>query len=354
MSHPYNHLPSLAYWRTGVADVGPHGLSELWDPKFRVLPQHRIATAGSCFAQHIGRALSERGYGWADYELAPPFLNAHDKARFNYGVFSFRTGNIYTPSLLLQWLQLAFDEGDQFDEIWEAEGRFFDPLRPAIEPDGFESASELLAARAVTCTAIRKAVEDSDIFVFTLGLTERWVNTDTKMTYAMCPGTLAGTFDDKRHKFINDNARSSFRNLQSALRLMTSKNPKLKVLLTVSPVPLTATASGKHVMTATTYSKSVLRAVAGLAADESTHVDYFPSYEIITHPIFRGMYFAPNMRSVEPAGVATVMQHFFADQARKFGPPPLTEAASKKKPPKKPRITEDVRCEEEMLDAFAR
>ena len=61
LQNPYQALPQRAYWRPAVADVGAFGLTELWTPKFRILPKDRIVTAGSCFAQHIGRALAARG-----------------------------------------------------------------------------------------------------------------------------------------------------------------------------------------------------------------------------------------------------------------------------------------------------
>ena len=80
-------------------------------------PQDKIITAGSCFAQHISRALRARGYNWLNAEPAPPFLPKDAAQQFNYGIFSFRTGNIYTPAMLLQWLRLAFDAGDVPDEI---------------------------------------------------------------------------------------------------------------------------------------------------------------------------------------------------------------------------------------------
>jgi hypothetical protein len=124
-------------------------------------------------------------------------------------------------------------------------------------------------------------------------------------------------------------------------------------LLTVSPVPLTATASGHHVLTATSYSKSVLRAIAGQMTAEFKFIDYFPSYEIITNPVFRGMFFGPNMRSVEQAGVDTVMRHFFADQARVFGAAEPKRQKKIKAHVAKPR-KEDVQCEEELLGAFAK
>ncbi|MEX0310965.1 MAG: GSCFA domain-containing protein [Tateyamaria sp.] len=361
--HPYANLGSEAFWKTAVAEPGAHGLTGLWTPKFAVQPEHRIVTAGSCFAQHIGRALRKRGYAWTDFEPPLPKMTPEEGHAFGYGVFSFRTGNIYTPAMLLQWLELAYGDRTDPGEVWEKDGRFFDPLRPVIEPGGFASLQEVQDARENTYAALRKAVETADIFVFTLGLTERWRNSDTGLEYAMCPGTAAGTFDPDTHVFVNANTRQSFAALQQAIRVMRSLNKQLRILLTVSPVPLTATASGQHVMIATQYSKSVLRAVAGMAAEKYPFVDYFPSYEIITNPVFRGMFFAPNMRSVVPEGVETVMSHFFADQARVFGTaapepvkaePVMELAEDAPKWTGKKKSAADVKCEEEMLNAFAK
>jgi hypothetical protein len=352
VTHPYENMRPEAYWKTAVAEPGAYGLSGLWTPKFAIKPNQPIVTAGSCFAQHIGNALAERGYLWTDCEAAPPFLPSTDTRKFGYGIFSFRTGNIYTPSMLLQWLELAYGAREEIREVWEEGGRYYDPLRPAIEPGGFASEDEVWAARRATYAALRRAIETAQVFVFTLGLTERWHNRETGLEYALCPGTVAGDFDPDLHVFTNSNTRATERALVRAIRFARSKNPKLKVLLTVSPVPLTATASDAHVLMATQYSKSVLRAVAGMAAAESRHIDYFPSFEIITHPIFRGMFFAPNMRSVVPEGVATVMKHFFADQVRVFGEPKAT-IVKKKLPVTSPTIEKEIECEEELLNAFA-
>lgn len=350
MTHPYENLGPHAYWKTAVAQPGAEGLTGLWQPKFKIEGDAPIVTAGSCFAQHIGKALAGRGYNWMDCEPAPPFLLGETARDHGYGVFSFRTGNIYTPNMLLQWLRMAFGGDVKKAEVWCQDDRWFDPLRPAIEPGGFASRDELFEARAATCHALRRAVSDARVFVFTLGLTESWLNADTGLEYAMCPGTAAGTFDADQHTFLNRNLRGVSRTLGTVLRLLKRRNPKLKVLLTVSPVPLTATASDKHVLTATSYSKSVLRAAAGLASDEFAMVDYFPSYEIITHPVFQGRFFEDNLRSVRPEGVETVMKHFFADQARTFGKPKMVAGTGQSDAPV--LVEEDVRCEEELLDAF--
>jgi hypothetical protein len=82
------------------------------------------------------------------------------------------------------------------------------------------------------------------------------------------------------------------------------------MLLTVSPVPLTATATDQHVLLASTYSKAVLRSVAGDFSTQNALVEYFPSFEIINNPAARGIFFEDNLRSVKKSAVENVMTVF--------------------------------------------
>jgi hypothetical protein len=363
VDHPYVDLPPHAYWRTGVAEPDAMEISGLWRPKFAITPDDKTVTAGSCFAQHISRALREHGFRWMDFEAPPSMLSEDAARRFGYGTYSFRTGNIYTTPLLRQWVRWALGREEPDSEHWEQDGRFFDPLRPQVEPDGFGSPDELLRAREVTLTAIRKALRRADVFVFTLGLTEGWRNAETGLRYASCPGTVAGEFDPARHEFVNDGYREVHRAMTDVIRMARRVNPGLRFLLTVSPVPLTATASGEHVLVSTTYSKSTLRAVAGDLAQAHDNVDYFPSYEVITSAPYRSQFFEPNLRSVRPEGVAHVMTQFFSG-LRTVGvdvpaagtpqvAPPVPAA-----PPVAPLgaadadDADDVVCEDELLDYF--
>lgn len=342
-----------------MAELPALAISGLWQPRLRIKARTRIVTAGSCFAQHFSRALVARGYNWLDFEPGPVGLTADQKRDYNYGVFSFRTGNIYTPRMLRQWLSWAFELEPQPTEVWEADGRFYDPFRPAIEPGGFASADEVIASRAVTLAAIRAAVQGAHVFVFTMGLTEAWQNRETGLEYAVCPGTIAGSFDPEAHVFVNHRFAPLLADLLAAQRIMQRQNRGLRLLLTVSPVPLTATASGAHVLSATSHSKSLLRAVASEALQEHAGIDYFPSYEIITHPAYRGMFYAPNMRSVLPEGVDHVMKCFFADQSAQFAPGEAAPAVIAPKPSAPPEVEDgenpedELRCEEAILNAFA-
>lgn len=352
MENPYSTLEEQAFWSPAVAKRHMLDVTGLWRAPYPIHRTSRIATFGSCFAQHFSKALVAKHYSWLDAEPAPEGMAPEVASRFGYGVFSARTGNIYTTSLLLQWTKWALGHAVPPDITWEKDGRFYDPFRPAIEPDGFASPEEALTSRRSTIAAFRTALLNSNIFVFTLGLTESWWDRAGGFEYPMCPGTVAGTYDAAQHEFRNQDYSLVRRNLMEAIHLIREARQKgPRFLLTVSPVPLTATNSGKHVLVATMESKSILRAVAGNVAQSVAGISYFPSYEIINSPVFRGSFFEPNMRSVNQSGVNHVMQTFFAGlgEAEK-APQRSANTRPKRQPPA--RKSDDVVCEEELLTAF--
>lgn len=353
---PYSDLPPSAYWRTAVAEAGLWGLSGLWRARWPLPADAAFATYGSCFAQHLSRALVARQLRWIDAEPAPARCPSEIARTFGYGIFSSRTANIYTARQLRYLCEMATGMvAHDAAEVWQDGPRAFDSLRPAIEPEGFASATEALYSRKSMLRAFRRSIAGADLFIFTLGLTEGWENTETGQPYALCPGTIAGSFDPVLHRFRNYRTAEIHADLMAALALMRRVNPSLRLLLTVSPVPLTATASGQHVLVATTRSKSALRAVAAEISEEDEGVDYFPSYEIIAGAPTRAQFFEPNMRSVAQAGVDLVMKHFFAGldlsaPPRQHDIPQVDEEAAVEAA----AAAEDLACEEIILEAFNR
>lgn len=151
---------------------------------------------------------------------------------------------------------------------------------------------------------------------------------------------LCGEYRPEAHEFVNFDMFAVHEDLTAFHALLKSVNPDARMLLTVSPVPLIATASAEHVLVATTYSKSVLRAVAGALAGRLPDCHYFPSFEIISSHPGRGMFFDPDLRTVNDRGVAFVMEHFFrAIDAPAAGPGLAFE--------------DDVICDEELIEAAA-
>jgi hypothetical protein len=354
--NPYQSLPPTAYWRTGVAEPGLEGLSGLWASRWQLPADARFATFGSCFAQHISRAMKARKMAWVDGEPAPWSAAPELAATFGYGVFSARTANIYSAAQFRLLLSLAAGQGDpDAPALWQDGERYRDSLRPVIEPDGFVSINEALASRRSMLRGLARAVRQSDVVIFTLGLTEGWEDAHTGLPFAVCPGTVGGSFDPALHRFVNYRAARIREDLEACLDHIRTLNPDARLLLTVSPVPLTATASGQHVLVATTRSKSVLRSVAGELVEDDARVDYFPSYEIITGAPTASRYFEPNLRGVRPEGVAQVMSHFFAGLDIS-GPARTTDAPdpgiAEDQDMRRVMQAEDLACEEAMLEAF--
>ncbi|URK88667.1 GSCFA domain-containing protein [Rhizobium sp. RCAM05350] len=347
--NPYKDLPSKSFWKLAVSDVSPFKIEGLYNKKFDIGASDRVSTAGSCFAQHIAKRMARAGFAYCDFEPPLPAFPDELLAKFNYGVYSARYCNIYTVRQLLQTFQRALGQFTPIEEFWIAEDGVLDQFRPLLEPAPFHNVDDARAAREAHYSSLRKMLKTTNVFIFTMGLTEAWEDLRDGSILPVCPGTQAGTFDAQKYRFINFRSRDIYDDFCAFRNLCAAVNPSLKFLLTVSPVPLTTTATGGHALTATTYSKSALRAVAGELADEFADVAYFPSYEIIMGAPFRGIFFEPNMRSVTEYGVDLVMSHFFRAH------PPLTAAPIQTPPPKPFEKSEtDVVCEEMLLEMYAK
>ena len=310
-SHPYVHLEERSIWREAVARTHPLQLKDIYRKKFSIDPEHKISTAGSCFAQHISRHLTKAGFNFQDFEPAPPLLPQHLRQKFNYGTYSARYCNIYTARQLHQLVDRALGHFSPVEQPWRMADGVVDPFRPLLEPVPFADVTELERSRADHMAAVREMLHKSDIIIFTLGLTEGWISKADGAVRPLCPGTAGGSFSEMAYEFKNFNYFEIFEDLVGAFSKIKSLNPSIRFVLTVSPVPLTATKTEDHVMVATSYSKAVLRAVAGHVASEVDFVEYFPSYELIAAPSMKGLFFDHNMRTVNEAGVSYVMTHFF-------------------------------------------
>ncbi|GAA4692279.1 GSCFA family protein [Promicromonospora umidemergens] len=352
--HPYQDLPSRAFWKQAVAQRNAMELADVYTPRFEIARSTRITAAGSCFAQHIGKQFKTRGYGFIDVEPAPPALPAEARGKFGFGIYSARYGNIYSARQLVQTFARARGEHTPVDEYWTDGERFYDPYRPSIEPRGYASLAELRIHRDAHLKAVSSLLAQTDLFVFTFGLTEAWENIEDGTIYPTCPGTVHGEFDEAKHRFINFTFRQVLEDFESFIAYARSINPAMRFLVTVSPVPLTATASGHHVLPATVASKSILRAVCGELYDTYDYVDYFPSYELVSSHPMRALAYEPNLRSVSAAGVAQVMDVFFSAHGDAGEPEPVREADAAAAPATPEQTADDVVCDELILETFGR
>jgi hypothetical protein len=341
--HPYRQQPAKAFWKRVVGDRPPTEITDWYKKKWDITDA-RVATAGSCFAQHIGARLRSSGFRFVDVEPIPRLFSSEHAADWGFGIYSARYGNVYTTRQLLQLLQRATGEFTPAEPAWEWKDGFVDPFRPTIEPHPMASIDEVQACQKSHLASVLRLFQQTDVFVFTLGLTEGWLSREDGSVFPVCPGTQGGTFDAARYAFINFSYPEVLADLESFMSRARQINPRMKFLLTVSPVPLMATATQDQVVVASTYSKSVLRAVAGFLAGRHDHVDYFPSFEIISAHVMKGQFYSADMRGVEYAGVEHVMRQFFSEHVPPGEPKESQDTAW-------PQL-DDVVCDEELLAAF--
>lgn len=305
MSNPYKSLPPERFWSRGVsANFDRSALVNTHRPLLEV--GEKVASAGSCFASNVVPYLESAGFPYVRAEqIHPSFASVADK-EYGYAAFSAAYGHIYTTRQMIQLLRRALGQFKPVEDRWRVDGRVIDPFRPGMTYQALGD-REFDALTQQHLERVLQAVREANVFIFTLGLTECWASAKDGAVFPACPGTVAGEYDAVAHRFINLESADVKADLRAIFAAFAVINPALRVVLTVSPVPLVATASGRHVVPATIYSKSALVAAAVEASREYSHVEYFPSYEIITGPQAPKSYFEADRRNVSQEGIQAVM-----------------------------------------------
>ena len=370
---PYRGNPRHTFWKASVQGRPVDRLRGLYTKRFTISPADTVCTAGSCFAQHLSRYMRRSGLHVLDAEPAPANVPAEMAAAHAYGVYSARYGNLYYVRQLLQLAQEVFGESEPAEAVWENRGRFFDALRPAVEPEGLSTPTAVRRHRERHLEAVRRVFTEADVFVFTLGLTEGWEHIASGTVFPTAPGTIAGDYDPDVYRLHNFTVAEIVEDFIAFRSLVHQVNPGLKFLLTVSPVPLAATATGQNVLVATTYSKAVLRAACGELTDRFDDIDYFPSYELVTSHAPGNVPFDETGRNVRSETVDMVMSYFLAEhgpkeRSRGESPgdgagdesvtTPVLEPKAGPAPDREPlskyaATDEMIFCEEALLEAFS-
>lgn len=346
---PYASQPAHAFWRSAVVEQQPDAVAKLHQPRFALTPDTAIMTAGSCFAQHLHRKLRGMGWGVIVKEDVSGHVPDRVAARYGFGQYTARYGNIYTARQWVELIEEATSETPPPPIIWAKDDRFVDALRPSVEPKGLEHPDEVAQSRTAHLRAVREALHAAECVIFTLGLTEAWIDRATGRALPTAPGTVAGNMADNPADFVNFSYEQVLADLTKARALLRGINAQMKILLTVSPVPLTATRTTSHIAVASTASKAILRTACDAMLRQFDDVDYFPSYEIITTPVLGGPFFAANKRNPSDTGVARVMQVF---EDSYTGGQTVTAAPNDADPSQ--TDSWEVACEDMLLDAFAK
>jgi hypothetical protein len=244
------------------------------EPSFSIEPGAKIFTVGSCFARNIEQHLAHHNF---DVPSRRHFGDLH-------------VINKYNPFAILQEFRGALFPNERLppkDRLFQVDnGRWVDlhlHFAHPVEKDvilNYNVHSENLFAEIINCP----------YFIITLGLVEVWYDRECKC-YLNEPLNFDRLYLEnkrlreyfaKRFVFQVLSYEETYSATYKIFALLKSlASPDCRAILTVSPVPLSGTFTGKDVLVANMYSKSVLRTVSEAICKRFDFVDYFPSYESV-------------------------------------------------------------------------
>src|ERR1700693_3953465 len=275
------------------------------DPKFKLRRDDKFYAIGSCFARGLEYSLRSRKI--AVESAAPEFarLVPVNKEPSGLGFI-----NKYNTFSILNELRWALEPAAAFPVKSIAqvtETTWSDPhTSPTLKLVGFE---ETLERRALLQT-VTKRVTNCRAVILTLGLVEVWRDIEADVYLNQTPIPSLFKTQPHRYEFHLTSFAQNWANLEAIHALLSRYgHPDLHIVVTVSPVPLLATFSKMDVVLATSYAKSLLRAVAQEGAAAHENVDYFPSYEIVQNSQ-RDAIWEPDLIHVKVAGLHHIMEVF--------------------------------------------
>ena len=352
VDNPYSSLPDHRFWRKAVTAVPPFALDPLVTTPFKISRQDKVATAGSCFAQEIAHRLQASGFYYYLAEQPPLGMSAAEAERRNYSMYSCRYGNLYTTAQFLQLIDRAYGQFKPELDVWTRpeDGHFVDPFRPRIEPDGYATAEEMRADREKHLATVRHMIETMDVFVFTFGHTETWRHKKDGAILQLAPGVAGGDWDQNIYEFYNMSVSEVIRDFLAAVDRIRAVNPKVRIVLSVSPVGIIATYENRHVIESNSAVKAILRAAADEIKRSRPDIAYFPSYDLATVSPNVSWYYRNDTRKITSFGIDHTMRVFFEHFTEKASSAQNTVARVKIDVASEAETSSKVVCDEEAIE----
>jgi hypothetical protein len=207
-----------------------------WD-KPPLSPKSTVFTLGSCFAQNIAQVLNAQGVVTTHLPLSENFNTSG--------------ANL----MILRWILEDHRESN------------------------FEDDNAILDAGRKQ--SIKKTISTCDVMVYTMGVSPGFFNRSTGR-HVITIGNTHALGLIREHDFRTTTVAENVGNLEALIKLVRNVNPKTHIVLSVSPIPLTATFEMDSAIIADCVSKSIMRAaVHEILAKKPANVSYWPSFEIV-------------------------------------------------------------------------
>jgi len=273
----YRRLPD----KTQLGTLGMDALGDGWLPAEPLISRAtRVVAIGSCFARYFILWLAEHGFN----ESIP---QSPYNALLRFGSL------LESPASIAQQFRWAFGELDDNAVVW------------------IDKNKEVFEASEERRQLVRDTLLATDVLILTLGLSEVWYDRVTgEPLWRALP---VDQFDPERHVFRVETMAQTLQWLETIERLRARHVPDMKIIFTVSPVPLGVTFRPVSALTANSASKAIVRA----ALDEflRNHQEevgrrafYFPSYELATNYFIDP--YGPDNRHISPTVAAGIIHYF--------------------------------------------
>lgn len=276
-------------------------------PSFKIEPEDTIFAIGSCFARNVEKSLESVGKKILsrEFQLGPIGESLGEAANF------FNKYSIQSVTNEVRWAL----ERDQFpgeDLLYEVGKGSYSDCQLGMAKLDFPVADILDFRHRYLDTMAH--VASADVIILTLGYVETWYDTHLDLYLNVPPPTTMIKKHENRFEFRVLSYSDVLQGLNELFDLLKKHRSKpLKMLVTVSPVPLLSTFREMDILVANAYSKSVQRAALDEFLLDKAGVDYFPSYEFVTLSNPTVAWSRGDYRHVSPDVVNRIMSNVLAN-----------------------------------------
>jgi len=209
------------------------------EPKF-LNKNTRFFTMGSCFARNLSASLNDRGYTSHHMEISE-YINT-----------------TFANRVFVDWLSDADIDGAIRDRIVE------------LLPSGWSKDNTL------------HVIKKSDVFILTLGVAAAFFDRATGDFVLPRPTALNSRVLAEKYLFRTASVQENVDNVLYLINFVRNICPQIRIIVTVSPVPLLASFEYESAVQADCLSKSTMRLVAHEVVNHSgiPNILYWPSFEV--------------------------------------------------------------------------
>ena len=227
----------------------------------------KITTVGSCFAREILNFLYKNGFNT---------INIKKEKGSEFVKNTFET--IYNVRGILQQFERIYNP-ELYTDFFIKDSLLFDAYR--LHKNGFKNEQDLISSNNQYVQNIHQTILKADVIIITLGLTECFVS-GSGLVYHSDHTSLIKKRRDPHTNFKSLSVEEIELDIQKMINIIKEINQQIKIIFTLSPVPLIRTFSDFDAITGNNISKfSQYISLSEIVRQNSENVWYFPSFEFV-------------------------------------------------------------------------